>query len=152
MAQFNSPGAAISTAQYDLHRMRRKPENNFFSKRSIVALEPRIHDYIAKLSKRLDEFCETKSPLTINYAMLCFTTDVVSEYVFGQPWDLLDTTDLSPWMLQSTKRAGELSHTIKQWPWIIHIINTLPLSWVSKLDPGTAKILRFQDVRISVPL
>jgi cytochrome P450 len=84
MAQFNSPGAVILTAQYDLHRMRRKPENAFFSKRSIVALESAIYDHVERLCNRLEELKWKKSPLTINHAMFCFTGDVVSEYVFSE--------------------------------------------------------------------
>jgi cytochrome P450 len=146
MAQFNSPGAVISTAQYDLHRMRRKQENSFFSKRNIVALEPIVYTHIDRLCKRLEEFKENKSPLTVNHAMLCFTGDVVSEYVFGESWHLLDTADFAPWMLSANKKIGEYSHALKQWPWFVHILNSLPLPWIARVAPDVAKILEYEDV------
>ena len=146
MAQFNSREAMFSTAQYDLHRMRRKPENNFFSKRSIVALEPVIHQSLDKMRKRLDAAEKSRSLVPINALMLCFTTDVVSEYIFGESWSLLDTPDFSPWMGKAIKTAGESAHALKQWPWLSGVMNALPSSLMSRIAPEVARTLRYQDV------
>jgi cytochrome P450 len=146
MAQFNSPGAVISTAQYDLHRMRRKPENNFFSRRSIVALEPLIYEQVERLCERMDGYKANKSPLTVNHAMLCFTGDVVSQYAFGESWHLLDSPDFAPWMLSANKKIGEYSHSLKQWPWLVHVLNALPLPWIAAVAPDVAMILKYQEV------
>jgi cytochrome P450 len=126
--------------------MRRKPENNFFSKRSIVALEPLIYQHVDKLCDRLGQFRSSGQPLTVNHAMLCFTGDVVSDYVFGGSWDLLKSPDFAPWMLSANKKTGELSHTMKQWPWLVHILNVVPTALLSWASPDVAKIFRYQDV------
>jgi cytochrome P450 len=149
MAQFNSTGAVISTAQHDLHRMRRRHESGFFSKRSIVGLEPMIYNHIERLCKRLEMFKENKSPLTVNHAMLCFTGDVVSKYAFGESWHLLDTVDFAPWMLSANKKTGEYSHALKQWPWLVHVLNALPLPWIARVAPDVAKILKYHEVSSS---
>lgn len=146
MAQFNSPGAVVSTAAYEPHRRRRKAENNFFSKRSIVALEPLIYQQVGKLCGRLEKIRDSKTPLQVNCAMLCFTGDVVSRYVFGESWGLLDTPDFAPWMLSANKMTGELSHAMKQWPWLVHVFNSMPISWLTKMAPDIAKIMNYQSV------
>jgi hypothetical protein len=126
--------------------MRRKPENNFFSKRSIVALEPLIQQHIERLCSRIEDFKASRQPLTVNHAMLCFTGDVVSEYVFGVSWELLKSPDFAPWMLSANKTTGELSHTMKQWPWLVHVLNVLPVSSLALFAPDVAKIFRYQEV------
>ena len=152
MAQFNSPGAIISTAPCDIHRMRRKPANNFFSRRSIAALEPLIHHHVERLCERFEKFRSSGSPVTVNYAMNCFTGDVVSEYVFGESWRLLESPDFAPWLLSSNKRAGEYSHAMKQWPWLVHVLNALPISWISMLAPDMGMILGYINVSRSLTL
>lgn len=142
----------MSTAQHDLHRMRRKHENNFFSKRSIVALEPLIYRHVEILCNRLQEFRTSEIPLMVNDAMIAFTSDVVSEYVFGEPWSVLESADFAPWLLSANKKAGEFSHAMKQWPWLVHILNALPISWISRVAPDVAIILNYQDVSKSPTL
>lgn len=152
MAQFNSPGSVISTAPHDLHRMRRKHENNFFSKRSIVALEPLIYRHVETLCNRLQEFRTDEIPLPVNNAMLCFSSDVVSEYVFGESWNLLESADFAPWLQSANRMTGQLSHAMKQWPWLVPVLNALPISWISKVVPDVAIVLDYQDVSKSPTL
>ena len=78
--------------------------------------------------------------------MLCYTSDVVSEYAFGKSYDLLDTPDLAPSMLQANKTTGEGSHTLKQWPWLVKVFEVIPISWVAKLSADFGLVLRYQDV------
>ena len=145
-AQFNSPGSTISTADHDLHRARRKPENNLFSKRNVIALEPIIHKNIRKVCARLEEYKKEQAPFPVNQAMLSFTSDVVSEYAFGKSYDLLDTVDLAPSMLKANKTTGEGSNTLKQWPWLVKVFEVIPISWIAKLSADFGLVLRYQDV------
>jgi cytochrome P450 len=130
--QFNTPGAVISTIEHDVHRARRKPENNFFSKRSVVALEPMIHRNLDKLCARMRQFRDSKTVFSLNTAMLCFTSDVVSEYAFDTSYNLLETDDLSPSMLAANKKTGEYSHAMKQFPWLLQVFNFLSQEWIAR--------------------
>jgi hypothetical protein len=80
--------------------------------------------------------------------MLCFTSDVVSEYAFGpqHSYNLLGLEDFAPSLLAANKKAGECSHTMKQFPFLGTVFNRLSLAWVKKLSPDFGLILEFQEV------
>ena len=141
----------ISTIEHDIHRARRKPENNFFSKRSVVALEPMMHRNLDKRCARMCQFRDSRTVFPLNAAMLCFTSDVVSEYAFGSSYNLLDTEDLSPSILTANKKTGEYSHALKQFPWIIHVFNFLSQEWIARLSSDFGLILGYQDVGTKAP-
>jgi hypothetical protein len=151
--QFNARESTISTIPHDIHRLRRKPENNFFSKRSIVAIEPLIHNGLDKLSLLLKVARETKAPLGVNAAFVAFSSDVVSEYAFGDSYDLLAIGKEveRERMSRALKSAGIASHTLKQWPWLVQFFDALPQSWISRLNPDFGLILGGQEVSSSHP-
>jgi hypothetical protein len=83
----------------------------------------------------------------VNAVMLCFTSDVVSEYAFGESYNLLQTEDFSFSLLVANKKIGEYSHSLKQFPWLVHVFNFIPQDWIARLSPDFALILGYQDVR-----
>lgn len=54
VAAFGAPSSVVSTVDHELHRAQRGYLNTFFSKRSIVDLEPIIHERFDRLCMRLE--------------------------------------------------------------------------------------------------
>ena len=75
-------GNVLETLDHDLHRSRRTPLAKFFSKRSVQAIE---HLVIEKADGILNRFKNDKGKIiNLNDAMAAMTTDIISEYAFGQ--------------------------------------------------------------------
>src|SRR4051812_7390200 len=87
------PTAFISTVSHDLHRIRRAPVNHFFSKRSVLKLEPMIRGMVEKLSSRVAGFKGSDQPLNMRNATAALAMDVVTQYAFAKPYGALDDED-----------------------------------------------------------
>lgn len=88
---------ALGTADHDLHRVRRAPMGKHFSRQQMLRLEPDIHRTLRKFCDRLLGYGERHpEPFDITMAYSCFTSDVISEYSFGEPLGYLDQDGWEP--------------------------------------------------------
>ncbi|KAG4032396.1 hypothetical protein MFRU_007g02990 [Monilinia fructicola] len=87
--------ATFSTVNHDLHRTRRTALNKFFSRVQVSHLEPKIRDLAQRVcDKILVIGKETAFDITTAYSL--FTTDVISDYCFGESLGLIAQQGLSP--------------------------------------------------------
>lgn len=149
--QFGNPKSMIGTVSHDLHRIRRAPLNKFFSKASVMRLEPVIQEKVDKLLSRLREFQESGRPLTISLAFACFTNDVVSEYAFAKSYNYLGTSeDFHTDFHDAMVSVSEVSHVLKQVPWLIAVMQKVPPRVMKVLDPKILSFLTFQKASPSL--
>ncbi|KAH9905309.1 cytochrome P450 [Xylariomycetidae sp. FL2044] len=85
----------LTTVDHDLHRRRRQAMANSFSRSSIAKLEPVLHSKVQQLCAKFLRYPKGKV-FDVTSAYSCFTTDVISEYCFGEPFGLLDQDDWEP--------------------------------------------------------
>ncbi|KAL2062093.1 hypothetical protein VTL71DRAFT_6359 [Oculimacula yallundae] len=142
--QFGTPDSNFSTVDHHLHRLRRQPQNKFFSKASILRLEPIINGRIDKLCSRIDAFKCSGEPMTLDLAYRCLTTDVVTKYALNKSWDYLDSEDFSPKWFETIKATAGMGHIIKQANWIFPVVRALPDAVMSRLSPDMMLILDWQ--------
>ncbi|KAL5325161.1 hypothetical protein ACEPPN_006284 [Leptodophora sp. 'Broadleaf-Isolate-01'] len=142
--QFGNPKSNFSTVDHHHHRLRRQPQNPFFSKASILRLEPIINGMIDKLCTRMDIFKKSGEPMPLDLAYRCLTTDIVTRYALNKSWDYLDSDDFSPKWFQTIKATAEMGHLIKQANWILPVVRALPDSIMSRLSPDMMLILDWQ--------
>ncbi|KAM0253654.1 hypothetical protein ACHAQJ_007166 [Trichoderma viride] len=90
-----SPGSMASAVSHDLHRIRRSSLNPFFSKAAVLRLEERIQSRVRVLCERLSSFQKKGEIIDIGVAMTSLTLDIITEYSFGESWNLVDKDDLS---------------------------------------------------------
>ncbi|CZT10519.1 related to cytochrome P450 CYP3/CYP5/CYP6/CYP9 subfamilies [Rhynchosporium agropyri] len=142
--QFGTPKANFSTVDHHLHRLRRQPQNKFFSRASILRLEPIINGMIEKLCSRIDRFKTSGEPMPLDLAYRCLTTDVVTKYALNKSWDYLDSENFSPKWFETIKATAGMGHLIKQANWILPVVRALPDSVMSRLSPDMMLILDWQ--------
>ncbi|OJD28710.1 cytochrome p450 [Diplodia corticola] len=147
--QFGIPQSVFSTVPHDLHRLRRGAMNRFFSKASVVKLEPLIKDTINKLCTQLEtHYAGTGQPATLNMAYSCMTTDVVTEYAFARSYSFLDSPTFEPNFHRAIVAGSNMGPYTKRFPWLLAFMRCLPSALVSRLNPEMDVYLRFQeDVR-----
>ncbi|KUI53669.1 Trichodiene oxygenase [Cytospora mali] len=89
--------SGFGTEEHDLHRIRRAPMGRHFSRQQMIRLEPDIHRTLKKFCDKLIRYGESHpGPFDITMAYSCFTSDVISEYSFGEPMGLLDQDGWEP--------------------------------------------------------
>ncbi|GKT84348.1 trichodiene oxygenase [Colletotrichum tofieldiae] len=107
------------TVDHDLHRRRRGAMNKFFSRLQMFKLEPKVHALAQRLCDKLIAGASNPDkivPLTEAYS--CFTSDVVSEYCFGEAFGFLKQEDWTPNFRDAV--YGQLNHMFifKFFPWL----------------------------------
>ncbi|KAI1281075.1 putative cytochrome P450 [Xylaria sp. FL0933] len=150
-SQFGIPESVFGTVHHDMHRLRRGAMNRFFSKASVTKLEPTIHDKVDKLCRQLSTHIGTQNSVQLNMAFSCFTTDVVTTYAFAKCYEFLDDPSFETNFHAPIVAGTDLGPYIKQFPFIFPLMQSLPDSWVSALNPQMGIYLQFQrDVKAQI--
>lgn len=144
-AQFGIPDSVFGTPGHDLHRLRRGALNRFFSKASVSKLEPIIHNAIEKLVTQLEIDAGSGSPVAMNNAFSCMTTDIVTEYAFAKSSDFLSSPTFEPNFHRAIIAGSDMGPWVKQFPWVVTLMNKLPESIVVRINPEAAIYVKFQE-------
>ncbi|KAK2044830.1 trichodiene oxygenase [Colletotrichum somersetense] len=120
--------AHSSTIDHDLHRRRRGAMSKFFSRVQMFKLEPKVHALAQRLCDKLLAGAndpEKVVPLTDAYS--CFTSDVVSEYCFGESFGFLDRETWTPNFREAV--YSQLNHIFlfRFFPWLKAILLVGPM-------------------------
>lgn len=139
--QTGAPTSIISTIDHDHHRVRRTPLLPFFSKKSIAKLEPFIWSRVNLLAKKLKQAHKSDRVITILDAYGALTTDVISQYAYGESFDCLGKdTDF--------EFKNDYMHAISKivfaqpfrmhFPLLTECMRLLPLRIMQAMSPGMA--------------
>lgn len=136
----------ISTIDHQQHRLRRQPLNPFFSKQSILRLEPTLSSMVEKLCSRIDDFKQSGQPMPLRMAYACLTTDIVHLYSFNIHTNHLDSQDFSPSWNETILSTVKVSTVMKQFPWLYGVLDLMPTSILSLLSPELLMVRNWQNV------
>ncbi|KAH7386033.1 benzoate 4-monooxygenase cytochrome P450 [Pyrenochaeta sp. MPI-SDFR-AT-0127] len=143
-AVFDMPLATSSTLDHELHRQRRGYWSNFFSKQSVVRLEPFIQAKVAQMVDKLKE-AHYKGDTLIGVEVFgALTTDIISHYAYGESFKQLDqpgflsalTRDISQILLSSKFR--------RSFPAINSVMKHLPQQVIERLNPNAKSMFDVQ--------
>ncbi|KAL8803889.1 MAG: hypothetical protein Q9200_006034, partial [Gallowayella weberi] len=142
--QFDNTDSAFGTIPHELHRIRRRAFNNFFSKQKIVSLEPMIQSIVDKLCERLESYSGTGKEVPIRHAYECLTNDVVMEYALGRGDNNVEHVDFNPELHETIKLLGMSGHYMKLIPGIQSILPWIPPWVITRLVPAMKPIVALQ--------
>lgn len=92
---FGNTSSHFASIDHAHHRLRRAPLAPFFSKRSVLKLEPLIKASIEKLCGRLNDFRRTQEPVNLRYALNAMNLDIITDYAFGKSFNCLEQDDFA---------------------------------------------------------
>jgi cytochrome P450 len=142
-----APLAAFGTEHHELHRRRRAPLNPFFSKQSIRRLEPVLHRCLEKILGRLARNAESGEPMKMNMLFNATTSDIISDYCFGESYNNLDKEDLNePYFLEEHD-SRLVFHFATFNPWLLPVVKTLPQKVAVFFIPGLKMFLEGMKVK-----
>ncbi|KAK6366824.1 hypothetical protein LTS17_010375 [Exophiala oligosperma] len=135
-AQFGAPESIIATVKHEHHRMRRSVMNSFFSKRSVMQLEPLIQEKIDLLAERFIEAKQSGMVLKLEYAYAALTADVISHYCYGKSEGYLDHHWPQNDIKDGLSGMGHFTHYFYFFPILASLTQKLPTRLLEKLDPA----------------
>lgn len=141
---FGTNDMTFGTVGHTLHRRRRAAFSHFFSKASVRRLEPVVQSRVDVLCEKLSERMDTGSPVDMVHGYSALTQDVITEYCFSNCRNILEMKDFSPWHYEFVQKPAEISHMIKQFPYMLPIISRLPDWCIRATSPLIAQLRAYQ--------
>ena len=135
----------VVTENHELHRIRRAPFARYFSKSSLQRLEPRIQSVLDKLTMRLEGFKGSGTPIDLRNVFPCFTADVIGQYCFDDNYKFLDDPNFVPWWHDVIMAVSQNGHTLKQFGFILPMMEAMPLWMVKIMNPQVLALLELQQ-------
>ncbi|KAI4592711.1 hypothetical protein KJ359_010470 [Pestalotiopsis sp. 9143b] len=88
--------AVATTVPHELHHMRRKAVEGFFSRQSVTRLESRVHVEARSLDEKLLRYAGTGSIVRLDHAFACVTGDLAGQFACGENPELLEEPNFNP--------------------------------------------------------
>lgn len=114
--RFGASTMTFTTANSDLHALRRAPLNPMFSKRSIAKFEPVIHEKVALLCDGILKAKKNGDFIGLSDGFNAFGGDVIMEYCFGFCYDHLKSPEFKENFHLAFVAVGASGHLAVQWP------------------------------------
>ena len=113
--------------------------------------EPFVHRSSQKLCDKLETYAKTQEPVQLEDAFSCFTTDVITEYAYGIDYKFIDSPGFENTILNSMNGSRKMFPLLKQFPWMIPLMNSLPENYVMSMMPAMHAFLACKrDIRNKV--
>ncbi|KAI9052648.1 hypothetical protein LZ554_003987 [Drepanopeziza brunnea f. sp. 'monogermtubi'] len=143
-AQFGLPQSMFGSNDHDSHRIRRAALLPFFSKSAARKLQPIMDERIEVLLHRLQQFQTSGEPVTLNYAFSAYTNDIAQEYAFARSDHRLERPDFEPTFHDASIAGSSQGAIIKQWPWLLPLMQSLPDAIMTWMDPNMKSFFSLQ--------
>jgi hypothetical protein len=127
--------------------MRRAPMAPFFSKQSVRRLEPILQRCLSKIHDRFDQAAVSKTPLDLRLLFNASTSDIITEYAFGNCWNNLDVSDMNQRFFEVMSRSPKMWHVASYLPWIMNFFVSIPEAVAVWLMPDMAVLIPHFAVR-----
>lgn len=142
---FAVPTSVAATVDHDHHRARRGYLSPYFSKRSIVGLEPIIHERIGRLCVRLEEAMHQGQVIGLDSAFSALTADIITLRFYGEHFDYLGIEDFKFAVREAFLGVSLIYHLARFLPGLVTFIKSLPIPMIRLILPSVADLLTLQE-------
>lgn len=143
---FGFPTSMIATVGHERHRVRRTMLNNFFSKKSVLALSSVLHEKEEKLMQRLNKAHANDEVVRLDDAYAALTADVISHYSWGVSSGFLDDENFKNDIREALNEISEYVHINRFFPILGTIMRALPRGVLARIRPAATAVLDMQDM------
>lgn len=145
---FGDPLSTFGTESHDLHRLRRGLLANYFSCRSVTALEPLIRSLFDSMCIHIREHQKPGQPVNMTNAYASLTMDITTEYSFENSYHCIESKDFErgKHFADALLGVNESAALLKQFGWLLPVMKSMPLSMVKRLNPPVALLIGCQNV------
>lgn len=136
----------LSTVTHEHHRFRRSILNEYFSKRSVLALSATIDERIQKLMYRFEEAENNRTVLCLDDAFAALTSDIITSYCCGKHWKFLEDEHFRNDIRRAAEDSLNFAHISRFFPWLTYIWHVASPKMLSKIMPGKSALFNFLDL------
>ncbi len=144
VAGFGVPNSVAATVAHAHHRSRRGYMNPYFSKRSIINMEPMIHERITALCGRLEGALNEACVISLDKAFSAMTADIITNRFFGYHYDYLSIPELKFPVRDAFLGVSTIFHVTRFVPWLIKYLKMLPNPVIRLILAPVADLLDLQ--------
>ena len=141
-----SSDAAFGTADHDLHRVRRKAQQNYFTQEAVTQFDAKLKIICGKFRARLEEFKGTGQPVNLSNAFRSLATDAVTEFCFHKSYNLLDEPDFAASFQRAIRDFPQIGVWHRHFGLILDIFSAMPRWLVAMIDPAGVSVHDFFNV------
>jgi cytochrome P450 len=122
------PTSVTATVGHDHHKLRRHIISGFFSKLSVIRLDEMIRDKVRILLGRLEQARISRTPVELHSAFNALTSDIISEYMYGESLGNLDSdlASSSNTVAHGAVSAIQWLHYVRLFPPVLRLVRAVP--------------------------
>ena len=142
-AFYSALGAGYSTftaGPPEVHKPRRARLDPFFSRRNVLKMEYLVDSRIEKLESIITSKFSRGEAVDLHHAFRAISVDVITDYAFGESYELIERDDLGREFWDLTTGIGPPWWVFQQWPLVQQIAMSLPPA-VVKATSGPVKLI-----------
>ncbi|RAK96671.1 cytochrome P450 [Aspergillus ibericus CBS 121593] len=136
--------SVIGTMGHEHHRFRRSILNDFFSKRSVLALSDVVEERVLKLMQRFEGFYKEQSVVNLSNAFAALASDVITYYCFGKRWGFVEDEHFRSEIHKNNEENTEHCHLDRFFPFVPELMRRIPGQVLALLLPSKAAAFEFQ--------
>jgi cytochrome P450 len=134
-----------ATVDHYHHRARRGYINQYFSKRSIVDLEPIIHERVDRLCGRFKSAIQTQNVISLDSAFSALTADIITSRLYGEHFDYLGIEDFKFAVRETFEGMSLVFHLSRFIPFMMATLKLLPVAMIRSIMPSAADLLDIRE-------
>jgi hypothetical protein len=138
--------SAFGTANHELHRKRRAALSPMFSKLAIQESETLINNQLKQLRAIFEEAAVSQNPLTLDTALLAFTTNTVALFAFNLDLDLMKDAEAAENWHKTIESATTTVVIARQIHWLLPLALGLPRPLVRLMNADICRLLDTREV------
>ena len=141
---FGNNEMTFGTIGHNLHKMRRAAFAKFLSPAYIRKLEPVLRDLVNTATSKISNSLHAGGTVNLVHVYSALTQDIITEYCFSFSRNCLQQPNFAPHYYDWMQIQCAFSPVIKQFPWLLPLLNKLPDWWV-KYTNESAWLIRVQE-------
>lgn len=100
-------------------------------------------DKVQRLCARFDGEIKNKRVIRLDAAYMALTMDIITAYAYGESYDYLSEDDYKLKWKHTIVNGVANGVMLRQFPWALPILNSIPLPILHRLDPNAAALMEW---------
>jgi cytochrome P450 len=153
MARSERGTSTFTAGPAEVHKPRRARLDPFFSRRNVLKMEYLVDSRIEALQRIMSSKFSRNEAVDLHHAFRAISVDVISDYAFGESYELLARDDLGREFWDLTTGIGPTWWVFQQWPAMQSLAMSLPTSVAKAMNKPLKQVLTLLEVlSLSTPL
>ncbi|KAI1282958.1 putative benzoate 4-monooxygenase cytochrome P450 [Xylaria sp. FL0933] len=138
--------AISTTGPHELHQLRRKAVENFFSRQSVSRMESGIYEETKSLDDKLKRLAGTNALINLDHAFACVTGDLAALFACGENPGLLEAPNFNPEWYETVAGILTMVPYVRNLPWLNTVLSIIPVALLNRLSSRVAGFRTFHEL------